>query len=48
MAVTMGLAARDAAGKIMALWFPVVLFVICVCVSSNTTPLGTNVAISGL
>ncbi|KZV83158.1 Formate/nitrite transporter [Exidia glandulosa HHB12029] len=29
MAVTMGIASREAAGKIMALWFPVVLFVIC-------------------
>lgn len=28
MAVMLGFAARDSAGKIMAMWFPVVLFVI--------------------
>lgn len=29
MAVMLGLAARDGAGKIMAMWFPVALFVVC-------------------
>ncbi|CAE6414005.1 unnamed protein product [Rhizoctonia solani] len=29
MAVMLGLASRDSAGKIMALWFPVVMFVLC-------------------
>lgn len=29
MAVVLGLSARDAAGKILALWFPVVMFVLC-------------------
>ncbi|KAG8689753.1 hypothetical protein FRC11_000800 [Ceratobasidium sp. 423] len=29
MAVVLGLASRDSAGKIMALWFPVVMFVLC-------------------
>ncbi|RVX71437.1 hypothetical protein B0A52_05009 [Exophiala mesophila] len=29
MAMTLGIAARGAAGKIIALWFPVVMFVIC-------------------
>lgn len=29
MAFLLGIAARGAAGKIMALWFPVVMFVIC-------------------
>lgn len=28
IALVMGIAARDAAGKIMALWFPVVVFVL--------------------
>ncbi|KAG9093000.1 hypothetical protein FS749_015268 [Ceratobasidium sp. UAMH 11750] len=29
MAVMLGMASRDSAGKIMALWFPVVMFVLC-------------------
>ncbi|KAG8748681.1 hypothetical protein FRC10_000072 [Ceratobasidium sp. 414] len=29
MATMMGMASRDSAGKIMALWFPVVMFVLC-------------------
>ena len=41
MAFMLGIAARGAAGKIMALWFPVVMFVICGfehCVANSTFP----------
>jgi formate/nitrite transporter FocA (FNT family) len=39
MAVMLGIASRDSAGKIMALWFPVVMFVLCGyehCVANST------------
>jgi formate/nitrite transporter FocA (FNT family) len=39
MAVMLGFASRDSAGKIMALWFPVVMFVLCGyehCVANST------------